>query len=271
MIKLKLWLSRLLVGAFVFISSGAMAQNGIRVVQLPAHATLHFVSPEPIQYVDISTKALEGDLPIKNVLRLKLRDTLGSFKETVVTIAGEKFIAQYRVVMGEGIFPAQVDIEPSDTRPLDISGISLSKNQLKRIALDLFSRKPSGHVKKVKAFKMVGQVNEVYAFDDYIFLDLSFKNKTNLKYAIEDLRFNVDDKKVTKASNVQSVELKPVFALLSVPSFSKSYRNIFVLRKLSFPGNKVLRIELSEQQLSGRIITLGISYQDILSADPLPN
>lgn len=264
-------LPRLLVGVLVLLCSGALAQNAMRAVSIPAHATLHFVSPEPIQYVDISTKALEGDLPIKNVLRLRLRDSLGRFQETLVTIAGEKFIAQYRVILGDGTAPAQVNIEPADTRPLDISGISLSQNQLKRIALDLISRRPAGKVEKVKVFKMTGQVNRLYSFDDYIFLDVSYKNSTNLRYAIDDFRFRVDDKKVTKAANVQSVDLKPVFTLLMVPSFSKSYRNIFVLKKMSFPGNKLLRIELSEQQLSGRIITMGISYKDILSADPLPN
>jgi hypothetical protein len=40
---------------------------------------------------------------------------------------------------------------------------------------------------------------------------------------------------------------------------------------MSFPGNKVLHAELSEKQLSGRIVTLSISYQDILDADTLPN
>jgi len=44
-----------------------------------------------------------------------------------------------------------------------------------------------------------------------------------------------------------------------------------VFRKISFPGNKVLLAELSEKQVSGRILTLKISYQDILDADTLPN
>ena len=43
-----------------------------------------------------------------------------------------------------------------------------------------------------------------------------------------------------------------------------------VLKKLSFPGSKVLHIELNEKQVSGRVITLSISYHDILNADTLP-
>ncbi|MDT3401285.1 DUF4138 domain-containing protein [Mucilaginibacter terrae] len=257
--------------AMLFFFFGASAQSGLRTVQLPGHATLHFVSPEPIQYVDISTKHLQGDLPIKNVLRLRVRDSVPVFEEAVITIAGEKFMAQFRVVKGDGTAPAQVCIEPVDMKPLDISGIGLSQNQLRRIALDLISRRPSGAVERAGAFSLKGKVNSIYAFDDYIFLDLSYRNKTNLRYAVEDLRFKIDDQKVTKASNVQSLELKPVFTLLQVPAFEKSYRNIIVLKKMSFPGNKVLHIELSEQQPSGRTLSLGISYQEILHADPLPN
>jgi conjugative transposon TraN protein len=255
----------------LLLATHVFAQSTSRRVPLPAGATLHILSPEPIRYVDIAGQSLEGDLPLNNVLRLKLKDSVTRFSAGLITIAGEKFIVQYLIVPGDINSPAQVNIDPSETWPLDISGVGLSRNQLKRIALEIISRKPSGQVEKVKSFHMKGQVNQVYAFDDYIFLDVSYRNKTNLSYHIEDIRFSLDDKKVTKASNVQSFDLKPVFVLLEVPAFAKSYRNVFVLRKLAFPGNKVLRIELGERQPSGRMITLKLSYQDILKADPLPN
>ena len=87
-------------------------------------------------------------------------------------------------------------------------------------------------------------------------MDITYKNKTNLSYHIDDLRFKIDDKKVTKATNIQSLEIKPELALFNIPAFDKYYRNIFVFKKMSFPGNKVLNIELSEKQISGRVITL---------------
>lgn len=247
------------------------AQERLPVVYLPENLTIHFISPEPIQYVDISTKELIGDLPIKNVLRLKLRDSLKSFKGSVVTVAGEKFIAQYRLLPGYPGVPTEINIVPEDMRPLDISGIGLSQNQLKSLALSLVAKSPDKRMEKVKAYGIKGQLNHVYTVGDYIFLDISYHNKTNLKYDIADFRFKVDDKKITKAANNQSVEIKPAFVLFDVPAFSKNYRNIFVFKKMSFPGNKVLSAELSEKQLSGRIVTLSISYQDILNADTLPN
>jgi hypothetical protein len=65
-------------------------------VRLPIKGDLHFISPEPIQYVDISNKSIEGNIALPNVLRLRYKDsalTTGA----IVTIAGEKFIAQYRL------------------------------------------------------------------------------------------------------------------------------------------------------------------------------
>lgn len=75
------------------------------------------------------------------------------------------------------------------------------------------------------------------------------------------------DKKETKATNSQTIELSPVFTLNSSRKFKKNYRNVLVLPKLTFPDEKVLRLEISENQISGRVIVLIIEYEDILHAD----
>jgi len=264
-------MKKLLFYIAVLISATVHAQDSLPTVQLPKNLTIHFISPEPVQYVDISSKALAGDLPLKNVVRIKLKDSTKNFQDAVITIAGEKYIAQYHIIPGGTASSTEINIVPEDTRPLDIAGIGFSHNQLKAMTLNLMAEKPERRVEKVKAFGIYGQLNHVYTLGDYIFLDISYKNKTRLKYDIDEFRFKVEDKKITKASNVQSVELKPEYTLLETPSFERYYRNVFVFKKLTFPGNKVLHVDLSEQQVSGRIITLNISYKDILDADTLPN
>jgi len=254
---------------FLLIALQVKAQDKLPEVHLPVDGDLHFISPEPIQYVDISNKHIEGDLPISNVLRLRFKDSC--YSDAIVTIAGEKFIAQYHLWPVTSTENQKIEIQPADTRPVDISGIGLSHPQLKKLAYDLFTNADRKHIAVQKAFGLKAMVNHIYSAGDYLFLDISYKNKTNLKYDIDDFRFKIDDKKVTKASNIQSVEIKPELTLFDVPSFSKYYRNIFVLKKMSFPGNKVLNIELSEKQISGRVITLSISYKDVLEADTLPS
>ena len=40
---------------------------------------------------------------------------------------------------------------------------------------------------------------------------------------------------------------------------------------MTFPNDKMLTIELSEQQISGRTISLSIEYEDVLNADSFNN
>jgi conjugative transposon TraN protein len=261
--KLTIYFSLLLLSTFC-----GKAQNQIPEVHLPIHGDLHFISPEPIQYVDISRKSIEGNIALPNVLRLRYKDSMTT--DAVVTIAGEKFIAQYHLSPVTATGTQVIEIQPADTRPLDIAGISLSQPQLKLLCYKILCNN-SKSTRQTKAVGLQARLNNIYTAGDYIFLDLTYKNKTNLRYDIDNFRFKIEDKKVAKATNVQSIEIKPELALFDVPAFSKTYRNIFVLKKLSFPGNKVLNIELSEKQISGRLITLSVNYKDVLEADIIPN
>lgn len=250
-------------------------KSQLPVVYLPENISVHFISPEPIQYVDISTKMIAGDLPLKNVLRIRLNtDSVTKrpdWGDAVVTVAGEKFIAQYHIIPADPVTThdavSEIEILPTATRSLDISGIGLSHNQLKEIALGLASKDTRHPVTSDKAFGIAGSVNHIYTYGDYLFIDLGYRNKTNLAYNIDEFRFKMDDKKVTKASNVQSLEIRPELVLFNLEGFKRDYRNVFVFRKMSFPGNKVLHIELSEKQLSGRTLSLAVRYQDLLDAD----
>jgi len=246
------------------------AQESLPQFKLPQHATAHFISPQPIKYVDISSKDIVGDIPVPNILRLKYRDSVRNFQSAIVTITGEDFVTQYRLVPGTGESSAMVEIRAEDCRPLDLSGGSLTQEQLRKICLGLITSSEKHPVNKVNEFGMTAQVNHLYTLADYIFIDLGYRNKTRIKYDMAAIRFRIDDKKVTKASNVQSVEITPIYRLATNGQFEKRYRNILVFRKMTFPGNKVLNIELSEQPISGRVITVPVSYKRLLEADTVP-
>ena len=40
-----------------------------------------------------------------------------------------------------------------------------------------------------------------------------------------------------------------------------------VVKKMTFPNDKILTVEMTEKQISGRNISLNIDYEDVLSAD----
>lgn len=267
--------------SFFFLTVNAQQRTTVKLNSLPrmeitSGISLHIISPEPIQRVDVSSHAIAGDLLEENVLRLKvIPDSAYLLLRTpdasaVVTVIGETFIAQYQLCFeppGLGLTPTLLNIMPEHCQPLDVSGVGLSTPGMKTHALRLLEKRTENTIREAVAYGIRSRLNQVYTVGDYIFLDLSFENRTGLKYSIDELRFKIEDRKITKATNVQSVEIKTVWQLYTNAAFKRNYRNIFVLRKMTFPENKVLNIELTEKQISGRAVTLRVKYGDILKAD----
>ncbi len=259
----------------LYAQQAVMCRKDLPEITIGPNISLHFISPEPIQYVDISTNAIAGDLPLKNVLRLKIvPDSAKHFKVPgnlagIVTIVGESFIAQYNLRYIDSpapTVPAQVNILPEHTRPLEVPGITLTSKEIQDFALKILTEPTGGSLSKSNAYRLQSRLNHIYTAGDYIFLDITYFNRSNLSYQIDEQRFKIEDRKITKATNVQSVEISPVWQLYPNTSFKKRYRNVYVLKKATFPGNKVLNIELTEKQISGRVLTLQIKYGDILQA-----
>lgn len=75
------------------------------------------------------------------------------------------------------------------------------------------------------------------------------------------------DAKAREQEALKELERALALVLEQAKSFRHGYRNVVVLKKMTFPNDKVLTIELSEKQISGRTISLSIDYEDVLSAD----
>ncbi len=240
--------------------------------------TTHIVMPENIKLVDISTTKIIGNQCADNIVRIKPfmeSDSIRSdgYKEDellgTVTLIGERHIAQYDIVYTESpryaasIYHVSYQHAESYINP----EVSMPMSEMARYAWAVYgsNRKYNQVVSKMHGMKAV--VNNIYSIGDYFFIDYSLENKTKIAYDIEELRVKLTDKKEAKATNSQTIELTPVFSLNYAKKFKKHYRNVLVLPKLTFPDEKVLRLEISENQISGRLITLAIEYEDILHAD----
>ena len=123
----------------------------------------------------------------------------------------------------------------------------------------------NGMRKKVKMVSPSPLVKEALKGNEYPWF--SVDNKTNIRFDIDELRVKLTDKKVQKATNNQSIELPLALVLDHGKSFLHGYRNVIVIKKMTFPNDKVVTIELSEKQISGRTISISVDYEDVLSAD----
>ena len=258
--------------AFVALStSSASAQEtNLRTIYVNKDVTTHLIMPETIKLVDISTDYVVGNQVNDNIVRIK-PDTILADGETaaIATVIGERHIAQYKLVYcSQSCFVhTRFTIPYCDAQEYTNPDVQMSVAEMSRYAIRIYNTKRSVENIHTKKDKMKAWVNHICSAGDYFFIDFSLENKTKIPYDISEIRVKLEDKKQKKATNYQSIELTPEYMLNYNKHFKKRYRNVLVVKKLTFPEAKVLKIEVSENQISGRTIELNINYDDVLDAD----
>ena len=233
--------------------------------------TTVITASEPIRFVDISTDKVVGDQPINNTIRLKPKE--GGHVDgdvlAIVTIVTERYRTQYALLYTTRLTEAVTDKEivRTERNAYNNPAVSMSTADMTRYAWKVWNAPSKYRNIATKAHRMVMRLNNIYAVGDYFFLDFSVENKTNIRFDIDEIRVKLADKKLSKATNAQVVELTPALVLQENKTFRYGYRNVLVLKKMTFPNDKVLTIEMTENQISGRNISLSIDYEDVLSAD----
>ena len=252
------------------------AQNTPRELELLTvndQVTTVITASEPVRFVDISTDKVAGDQPLSNTVRLKPK--YGSDVNAdgdilaVVTIITERYRVQYALIYTTRLQEAVTEktVLLSEITPYNNPAVSMSTEEMARFARRIWESPSRFRNVGARRHHMDIRLNNIYSAGEYFFIDFSVENRTNIRFDIDQIRFKVEDKKKSKATNSQSVELSPAMILESGTSFLHGYRNVVVLKKLTFPNDKVLTIEMSEKQISGRTITLSIDYEDVLHAD----
>jgi hypothetical protein len=115
-------------------------------IEITKGINLHIISPEPIQYVDLSTQKLTGDLPTTNIARIKITDnpdnvdpkekikTRHSFSNGrqnvgIITVVGQSFIAQYKAIYrnSENLNTVtNIHIQPEEMQPIELDKMTFS-------------------------------------------------------------------------------------------------------------------------------------------------
>lgn len=266
----------LLIG--VLTVCGANAQTTYEEMELLTvneQVTTVITATEPIRFVDISTDKVAGDQPISNTIRLKPKEAGHADGDVlaIVTIVTERYRVQYGLIyttrLQEGVTDKEVQME--EQQPFHNPAVSLSTEDMYRFARQIWTSPARYRDVSNRKHRMTMRLNNIYAVGEYFFIDFSVENRTDIRFDIDEIRVKLADKKVSKATNSQIIELKPEMMLEKTKSFLHGYRNVMVVRKMTFPNDKVLTIEMSEKQISGRTISVNIDYEDVLNADSFNN
>lgn len=253
---------------------GANAQTTYEEMELLTvneQVTTVITATEPIRFVDISTDKVAGDQPISNTIRLKPKEAGHADGDVlaIVTIVTERYRVQYALIYTTRLQEAVTDkeVQMVEQQPFHNPAVSLSTEDMYRFARQIWTSPAKYRDVSKRQHRMTMRLNNIYAVGEYFFIDFSVENRTDIRFDIDEIRVKLADKKVSKATNSQIIELKPEMMLEKTKSFLHGYRNVMVVRKMTFPNDKVLTIEMSEKQISGRTISVNIDYEDVLNAD----
>lgn len=274
LMNLKRTMKVFLLTAALFTGREALAQQTYEEMEhltVNEQVTTVITASEPIRFVDISTEKIAGDQPIDNIIRLKPKETGHEDGEilAIVTIVTERYRTQYALLYTTRMHEAVTDKEIllQEREAFNNPAVSMSLADMTRFARRIWNSPAKIRNVASKEHRMIMRLNNIYSVGDYFFIDYSIENKTNIRFDIDEIRVKLADKKVTKATNSQVIELAPALILEPVKTFLHGYRNVIAIKKLTFPNDKVLTIEMTEKQISGRNICLSIDYEEILSAD----
>lgn len=265
----------LIVGIIaVFTATSMYAQQTyteLEQLTVNENVTTVITASEPILFVDISTDKVVGDQPIENTVRLKPKETGHEDGDIlcIVTIVTERYRTQYALIYTTRMTEAVTDkeIQFQERNAYNNPNVSMSTADMASYARQIWNSPALFRNVATKQHRMVMRLNNIYSVGEYFFIDFSIENKTNIRFDIDEIRIKLADKKLSKATNAQIIELTPALVLEQVKSFKHGYRNVIVVKKMTFPNDKVLTIEVTEKQISGRNISLDIEYGYVLSAD----
>ena len=251
--------------------------DDMQYLTINENVTTVITASEPVRFVDISTDKVAGDQPISNLVRLKPKEGMEIHHDgdvlAVVTIVTERYRSQYALIytsrMDEAVTEKTITLD--EREPYNNPAVSMSTEDMTRYARQIWASPARVRNVSTKRNRMVMRLNNIYSVGEYFFIDFSVDNRTNIRFDIDQLRVKLNDKKTARSTTVQTIELIPELVLDPTRSFRYGYRNVIVLKKMTFPNDKMLTIELSEQQISGRTISLSIEYEDVLNADSFNN
>ena len=268
------------IGNYTVLNNNvSIAEKNVNTATIPLNSTTHFISPEPIQYVDISSPNIQGNLPEKNIFRLRPdSDKVHPGDKFTITIVTQSYISVYKLTV-EGTLSNDsllsngayvITINPNDAVQVNQSDV-LNNQQCFDLCINALKRKRSIFNIDTKSYGMKMYVKNIYSIGDYIMIELEANNKTRLQFDIDQIIFKIVDKQSVKATVSQDIELKPFYSLYHPDEkiITNRWRNFYIFKKFTYPTQKLLEIEMTEKQYSGRRVDLKIEYNQILKSQQL--
>ncbi len=276
-------ISVVMVGIFMLLTTiNAFSQNvpeakasAIAPYQLAVtfSKTTSLVFPYAIKSVDRGSRdiVVQKAIGVENILQVKAaKQGFAETNLTVVTADG----SLYAYVVSYSDSPASLSLLFSDPavspKPVAVFEKDATTDQIALKAQQVIVRERTLDKIKDKDYEIAMDMKGLYIHDEIFYFQLELKNNSAIDYDVQSLRFFVRDKKKSKRTAFQEIEMQPVYLLgNSLLIRHASEQTICVaLPKFTIPDKKYLTVELMEKN-GGRHLSIKISNKTLLRSSTL--
>ena len=248
-------ISFLLSGWFFFTASAQITS-----LHISTGKTTSLVFPYSILHVDRGTKdILVQQVPeAENILLIKA--AVKAFTATNLS-----------VVLTDGSiysYALQYDADPATW----IYQVPANKDA----SLETYAKGIALHPRKIwgirdDSWMISSAITGIYIKDKVMYYQLRLSNHSTIDYDIDFMRFYIRDKRKSKRTATQEIEIKPLYVTGNTTQVKANAQNIIViaLGKFTLPNAKYLAIEINEKN-GGRNLAMKVKNKKIMWAIALP-
>ena len=206
---------------------------------------------------------------VENVLQLKAADT--DFNTTNLTvITGEG--ALYSFLIDYGHSPRLTNIRIAEmVLPIETITILSDRNGNEAALLDVaktiaakkrVTRKPAD-----KQFDVGMALCGIYIRGNIMYFQIELENSSNITYDVDQFRMYIRDRKKSKRTASQELEMEPLYIEGNVKTIKGRSRQTIVVAvaKFTIPDQKFLRVEIMERN-GGRHLAFRLKNKHIVKA-----
>jgi hypothetical protein len=251
-------------------------------LEVTFNKTVHVIFPAPIRYVDLGSAdllAAKAD-GTENVLRVKaaLRDFSRESNLSVITEDGAYYTFNVKyadepvklaVEMTDFLHDGEAVNHPNNALAVYMEELGQESPLLVKLIMQSIYKNNDREIKHLgsKRFGIQHTLKGVYTHNGLLYFHLQLKNSSNVPFNIDFITFKIVDKKVAKRTAIQEQVIWPLRAYnnLMVIGGKRTERTIFTLPKFTIPDDKMLVIELNEQE-GGRHQRFTVDNADLVRA-----
>lgn len=251
-------------------------------LEVTFNKTVHVIFPAPIRYVDLGSAdllAAKAD-GTENVLRVKaaLRDFSRESNLSVITEDGNYYTFNVKyadepvklsVEMTDFLHDGEAVNRPNNALAVYMQELGQESPLLVKLIMQSIYKNNDREIKHLgsKRFGIQHTLKGVYTHNGLLYFHLQLKNSSNVPFNIDFITFKIVDKKVAKHTAIQEQVVWPLRAYnnLMLIGGKRTERMIFTLPKFTIPDDKMLVIELNEQE-GGRHQRFTVDNADLVRA-----